>query len=106
MPDDLGIRSSCRTAMPRAASCGLAPNGMLPGLAADTASRPDEAAAALGQACQMLDKQWLEPAYLFPMCRGQVRQYTGRLGRATTQRAPPLGCGGWAPDMLGRVAGR
>src|SRR3546814_263192 len=102
MPDDLGIRSSCRTAMPRAASCGLAPNGMLPGRAADTASRPDEAAAALCQACQMLDKQWLEPAYLFPMRRGEVRQYTGRLGREPKQRAPPIGWCGFAPDEVDR----
>src|SRR3546814_10894099 len=41
MPEDLGMRSSCRTAKPRAASCGLAPNGMLSGRAADAASRPD-----------------------------------------------------------------
>src|SRR3546814_16729211 len=50
----------------------------------------------------MLDKQWLEPAYLFPRRRGEVRQYTGRLGREPKQRAPPIGWCGFAPDEVDR----
>src|SRR3546814_7508364 len=36
----------------------------------------------LRQACQMLDKQRLKPAYLFPMRPGEGGQYAGRLGRS------------------------
>ena len=50
----------------------------------------------------MLDKQRLEPAYLFPMRRGKVRQYAGRLGREPKQRAPPIRWGGLAPDEVDR----
>src|SRR3546814_17599076 len=50
------------------------------------------------QACQMLDKQRLKPAYLIPMRRGEGGQYAGRLVCEPKQRSPPIRRRGFAPD--------
>src|SRR3546814_4349513 len=54
------------------------------------------------QACQMLDKQRLKPAYLFPMRRGKGGQYAGRLGCEPKQRTAPIRWRGFAPDEVDR----
>src|SRR3546814_17894177 len=52
------------------------------------------------QACQMLDKQRLKPAYLIPMRRGEGGQYAGRLGCEPQQRTAPIRWRGFAPDAV------
>src|SRR3546814_18858927 len=54
------------------------------------------------QACQMLDKQRLKPAYLIPMRRGEGGQYAGRLGCEPKQRTAPIRWRGFAPDEVDR----
>src|SRR3546814_14831819 len=54
------------------------------------------------QACPMLDKQRLKPAYLFLMRRGKGGQYAGRLGCEPQQRTAPSRWRGLAPDEVDR----